>query len=140
MRIDEKVQQIVESIPGLSYEYSESDWEHVTLDSSVELPVCLYLYHLPESGELINRNGNFRDFPNALIAFLDNTELIDNAPTIERMKDYARQFIIAVNNSELFDLLPENIIYQAVYDKLNVNLTGIMLHVQLRERQGICVK
>jgi len=140
MRIDEKVQQIVESIPGLSYAYNENDWEHVTLDSSIELPVCLYQYQLPESGELINKNGNFRDFPNALIAFLDNTELIDNAPTIERMKDYARQFIIAVNNSVLFDTLPENIIYQAVYDKLNVNLTGIMLHVQLRERQGICVK
>ena len=141
MRVDEKIKKIIEGIDGLSYEFNDWSRASVTLDTKV-LPTCLYL--LPVSGQLVNRNGNFRDHPNALIAFLDKADFDfegeDNEPTVERMKEYAKQFILAVNNSGMFKYLPENIPYSVVYDKLDVNLTGVVLQIKLEESQGSCVR
>jgi len=141
MRVDEKIKKIVESIEGLSYEFNDWTRANVELDNA-PLPTCLYL--LPVSGQLLNKNGNFRDQPNALIAFLDLAELDfdgeDNEPTVERMKEYAKAFIIAVDKSGMFQPLPEIIPYSVVYDKLDVNLTGVVIQVQLKELQGSCVK
>ncbi len=141
MRVDEKIKQIVETIPGLSYEFNDWTRANITLDN-LPLPVCLYV--LPASGTLKNKNGNFRDCPNAMIAFLDKAELdfdgADNEITVERMKDYAKRFIIAVNNSGMFGYIPEDTHYSVVYDLLSVNLTGITIQVKLEELQGSCVK
>jgi len=140
MRVDEKIKQIVESIPGLSYEFNDWTRANVTLDNAA-LPTCLYL--LPDSGNLLNKNGNFRDYPNVSIAFLDKAEFDfegeENEPTVERMKDFAKRFIIAVNNSRMFNALPENILYNVVYDKLDVNLTGVVIEVTLQELIGTCI-
>ena len=139
MRVDEKIKQIVETIDGLSYEFNDWTRANVTLDMKA-LPTCLYL--LPVSGTLLNKNGNFRDYPNALIAFLDKAEFDfdgeDNEPTVERMKEYAKSFIVAVNNSGKFTPIPENTPYSVVYDKLDVNVTGVVIQVQLKELQGKC--
>ena len=141
MRVDEKIKQIVESIEGLSYEFNDWTRANVKLDNGA-LPTCLYL--LPVSGSLLNRNGNFRDHPNALIAFLDKAEFdfegSENESTVERMKEYAKKFILGVNNSRVFHPFPENIPYSVVYDKLDVNLTGIVIQVKLEELQGSCVR
>jgi hypothetical protein len=141
MNVQEKVKQIVETIAGLSYEFNDWTRANVKLDTKA-LPVCLYL--LPISGQLMNKNGNFRDHPNAFIAFMDKTQFDfdgeENEPVVERMKDYAKQFILQTNASGMFAPLPENIPYQVVYDKLDVNLTGIVLQVQLKELQGECIR
>lgn len=141
MRVDQKVRQIVEGICGLSFEFNDWTRANVKLDKK-ELPTCLYL--LPVSGQLRNKNGNFRDYPNALIAFLDKVDLDfegkDNEPTVERMKAYAKKFIQAVNNSGMFESLPEDVAYSVVYDKLDANLTGVVIQVQLKELQGSCVR
>jgi hypothetical protein len=141
MNVQQKIKQIVDSIDGLSYEFNDWTRANVKLDTKA-LPTCLYL--LPVSGQIVNKNGNFRDFPNAFIAFMDKTDLDfegeENEPVVEQMKNYARQFILKVNASGLFAPLPENIPYQAVYDKLDVNLTGVVLQVQLKELQGTCIK
>lgn len=141
MRVDQKIRRVVESIDGLSYEFNDWTRANVTLDNAV-LPTCLYL--LPVSGRLHNKNGNFRDYPNALIAFLDKAELDfdggENEPTVERMKDYAKRFILTVNSSGMFEPIPEDVAYSVVYDKLDVNLTGIVIQVQLKELKGSCVR
>jgi hypothetical protein len=141
MNVEQKINSIVESIAGLSYEFNDWSRANVKLDMKV-LPTCLYL--LPVSGLLYNHNGNFRDYPNALIAFLDKADFDfeggENESTIERMKQYARKFIIAVNNSGMFSPLLENVPYSVVYDKLDVNVTGVVIQVQLKELQGTCVR
>jgi hypothetical protein len=141
MNVEQKIKQIVETIDGLSYEFNDWSRANVKLDKKA-LPTCLYI--LPVSGQLINKNGNFRDWPNALIAFLDKADFDFegecNEPTVERMKQFARQFIIKVNNSSMFQPLPENTPYSVVYDKLDVNVTGVVIQVQLKETQGVCIQ
>ena len=141
MRVDQKIKQIVEGIEGLSYEFNDWTRANVEMDNKA-LPTCLYI--LPVSGRLHNKNGNFRDYPNALIAFLDKADLDfdgeDNEPTVERMKDYAKRFILAVNSSGEFDAIPEDTPYSVVYDHLDVNLTGVVIQVQLKELRGSCVR
>jgi len=140
MRVDEKIKSIVSQMQGLNFEFNDWTRANVTLDFK-NLPVCLYL--LPVSGILFNKNGNMRDCPNALIAFLDLAEFdydgATNEPTVERMKGYARDFIHRVNNSRLFSPLPENVNYSVVYDKLDANVTGVVLSVRLEELHGDCI-
>ena len=140
MRPDEKVKKIVEGIEGLNYHYNDWSRANVTLDD-LPLPVCLYV--LPASGQFLNKNGNLRDYPNAMIAFLDKAEFDfdgeENEPTVERMKMFARKFILAVNRSKMFNPLPENIPYKVFYDLLDVNLTGVAIEIRLEELIGLCI-
>lgn len=141
--VQEKIKEIVESINGLDYLYNDWTRANIELDfDKVNLPVCINV--LPVSGQLFNKNGNFRDQPNCLIAFLDMAELDfdgeENEGTVERMKTFAKQFILAVNRSGKFAPIPETIPYSVVYDMLDQNLTGITIQIQLKELIGDCVK
>lgn len=141
--VQEKIKQIVQSIDGLSYFFGNWAQTNYELDlSKVELPVCVNV--LPVSGDLYNKNGNFRDHPSCLIAFLDLADLDfegeENEITVERMKGYAKKFIVAVNESGLFQPISETIHYSVVYDMLDQNLTGITIEIQLKELTGDCVK
>jgi len=141
--VQEKIKEIVSSISGLDYMFNDWTRANVEFDfDKVTFPVCLNI--LPVSGQLFNHNGNFRDYPNCLIAFLDIADLDfdgeENEGTVERMKEYARKFILAVNSSGKFTPISEIIPYSVVYDMLDQNLTGITIQVQLKELKGVCVK
>jgi hypothetical protein len=139
--IKEKVKSIIEKIEGLSFEYNDWTRANITLDNK-ELPTCLYL--LPVSGSLNMHNGIIRDKPDCLIAFIDKDELDfdgeQNDEIMERMKDFARRFIVEVNKSGLFKPVDGNFIYTSIWDKLDVNLTGIVLEIRLEELDGVCVR
>lgn len=141
--VQEKIKQIVQSIDGLSYFFGNWTQANYELDKcTVSLPVCVNV--LPVSGDLYNKNGNFRDHPDCLIAFLDLADLDfegeENEITVERMKAYAKKFIIAINESGLFQPISEIIPYSVVYDKLDQNVTGIMISIKIKELIGDCVK
>lgn len=141
--VQEKIKEIVQSINGLDYMFNDWTRANVEFDfDKVQFPVCLNV--LPVSGQLFNHNGNFRDHPNCLIAFLDLVDLDfdgeENEGTVERMKGYAKKFILAVNRSGKFLPIPEIVPYSVVYDMLDQNLTGIAIQVQLKELIGDCVK
>lgn len=140
--VQQKVKKIVESIDGLGYMFN--DWTRANIEfdfDKVKLPICLFV--LPVSGQLFNKNGNFRDYPNCLIAFLDLADLDfdgeENECTVEHMKTYAKTFIEAVNRSGMFAPIPDTTNYSVVYDMLDQNLTGVTIQVQLKELQGDCV-
>lgn len=140
--VQEKIKQIVQSIDGLHYMYNDWSRANVDLDlSSAEFPVCISI--LPASGTLLNKNGNLRDCPNCLIAFLDLAELDfeseENEGTVERMKTLAKKFILAVNRSGMFEPISDRIDYSVVYDTLDQNLTGVTIEIQLKELVGDCV-
>lgn len=141
--VQEKIKQIVESIDGLDYMFNDWTRANVEFDfKKVKFPICLNV--LPVSGQLYLRNANFRDYPNCLIAFLDLADLDfdgeENESTVERMKDYAKKFILAVNQSGQFAPIPEVIPYSVVYDMLDQNLTGVTIQIQLKELIGDCMK
>ena len=141
MRVDLKIKSIIEQMQGISYEFNNWATANVTFDN-LPLPVCLYI--LPVSGQINLKNDYVRDQPNALIAFLDKAEFDadgeQNEPTVERMKNYAVEFFYRVNQSGQFKPIPDNLPYSVVYDKLDVNVTGVVFSVQLQEQPGVCIE
>lgn len=139
--VETKIRQIVDNIGGLHYEFNDWTRANVNIDYS-DLPVCVNV--LPVAGELSAKNGNMRDYPKCLIAFMDKAELdfegSENEVTVNRMKEYAKRFILEVNRSGLFEPVSLNVPYSVVYDFLDANLTGIVLEVQLKELVGDCAQ
>lgn len=139
LSVMEKVKSIVKKIDGLHFEYN--DWSRQNIGVK-KYPACLYL--LPVFGELHLHNGIFRDIPNAEIAFID-LDVLDfdgeqNDVVMERMKAFAKQFVFEVNKSGLFKQIPEKFTYKSVWDKLDDNVTGVVLEIRLEELQGVCVR
>lgn len=139
--VQQKIKNIVEeSLPELKYLFNDWSRINVQLDFKGNLPAFVSV--LPVSGQLFLKNANFRDYPNCMFAFLDLAELDldgeENEVTIERMKKHAKKFIQAVNASGKFAPISENIPYQAIYDFLDVNVTGISIQIQLKELVGDC--
>lgn len=139
--VEQKIKEVVSEIDGLSYMFNDWSRANVDLDlNTAKFPVCVNV--LPVSGQLKWKNNNFRDNPNCLIAFLDLTEFDfeskENENIVDRMKVYAMKFIFTVNESDLFEPIPESIPYSVVYDFLDQNLTGIILSIQLKELKGYC--
>lgn len=137
--VEQYIKEIAQSI-GINYMFNDWTRANVELDFK-DLPVCVYV--LPVSGQLNLHNGKFRDYPNCLIAFLDLAELDfegeENEITVERMKQFAKKFIIAVNESGKFSPVLETVSYSVVYDMLDQNLTGVTIQLQLKELIGDCV-
>ncbi|MDH6354532.1 hypothetical protein M2132_000860 [Dysgonomonas sp. PH5-45] len=138
--VETKIRQIVEKIGGLHYEFNDWTRTNATIDYT-SLPVCVNV--LPVSGKLSNKNGNLRDYPNCLIAFMDKAELdfegAENEITVNRMKGYAKRFIAEANRSGLFQPITADVPYSVVYDFLDANLTGIAIELQLKESVGDCL-
>lgn len=136
--IQEKIKKVVEQIEGLNYMYN--DWVNTGMEpdfSGCQFPLCLNV--LPASGELRLHNGNFRDCPHCLIAFVDkkDTEIGENtAPVVERMKALAKRFIVEVNKSGLFTPLSQYTPYSIIYDDRDPGLSGVAIEVQLKELIG----
>jgi len=139
MTINEKIKQIVDTIEGLNFEYNDWSRANVTL-SKKPLPICVCLP--PVSGEIITKNGNIRDRRNMLVAFLDKAEFDYegkvNEKTVDNMKLFAKRFIVALNKSGMFKTLPDTVKYSVCYDRLDDNLTGIILDFDLEDLQGGC--
>ena len=75
-----------------------------------------------------------------MIAFADKAKFdfdgVENDEVIERCKGYAVQFIRELNRSELFEWVSDEVPYSVFYDKLDVNVTGIVIELKLKEVQG----
>jgi len=110
---------------------------NVRLDK-MPLPAIINL--LPISGKFVISRTQLRDSPNCMIAFADKTKFdfdgVENEEVIERCKGYAVQFIRELNRSELFEWVSDEVPYSVFYDKLDVNVTGIVIELKLKEVQG----
>ena len=139
MRIDQKLKTITDQIDGLSFEYNY--WALANFNVSKKaLPICICIP--PTAGAIITKNGNYRDRMSTLIAFLDAAEFDAdgkiNEIVIDKMKAVAKAFIAKLNRAGFFKMLPDNIPYSVTYDKLDDNLAGIVIELQLEEITGTC--
>ena len=64
----------------------------------------------------------------------------ENEITVNRMKDFAKRFILEANRSGLFEPIEQNVPYSVVYDLLDANLTGVAIELQLKELIGDCAQ
>lgn len=139
MTVEEKVRKIVEQM-GVTYLFENWQAANVRLDK-MQLPAVMYV--LPASGNLNVGLMQMKDFPNCMIAFMDKTKHDfsgeENDMVIERCKSLAREFILNVNRSGMFEPVQGDIQYSVFYDKLDVNVTGIVIHIPLKEIRGIVI-
>ena len=154
--VERKIKSIVKAhFPDIAYAYN--DWSRVNYDIAykdmyAKLPIIVY--ELETNGTLNYKNGHFRDNPNVYISFVDKADLdfdgeqtgtfskktfskTFDLPAVQRMKNLMYRFITAVNQSGLFEHLPESIPYSVVYGKTDTNLTGVTINVTLKEKIGV---
>lgn len=135
--VERKIASIAEQL-GITYLYDNWATANVRLDKE-KMPVMINV--LPVSGKFSLSRVQIRDCPNCMLAFADLAELdfdgVDNDEVIECCKSHAIDFIKGLNNSGLFEPVDGDITYSVFYDKLDVNITGIVIELQLKEVHGV---
>ena len=123
MTVEQKIKKIVDSMEGVSYLFDNWQTANIRLDK-IKLPAVLNL--LPVSGTFNLGRQQLRDCPNCMMAFMDKT----------------KEFILLLNRSGMFKEISGDIPYSVFYDKLDVNVTGIVIQLKLEEIMGtvICNK
>lgn len=136
--VESKIKGIVEKMKCPHYMFDNWQTANVKLDSSA-LPAVLNV--TPMSGVFDIGKVQMKDYPNLLIAFMDKVILDFDGEeadkTVERCKAYAQEFILLVNESGLFEKVGGEIPYSVFYDKLDVNVAGIVLELTLKEVNGL---
>lgn len=134
--IEQKIKSVIDGM-GVLYLFENWATANVELDRSA-FPVVLNV--LPVSGKFSVGKTQLKDCPNCMFAFLDEIDLdvsgVENDAVIERMKILAKEFIKEMNKSGLFEYLEGDFPYSVVYDKLDVNVTGIVVEMQVKECSG----
>ena len=135
--VERKIASVAEKLEGVTYLFDNWATANVRLDK-MPLPAIINL--LPVSGKIILSRTQLRDCPNCMIAFADKTwydfDGVENDEVFERCIGYAVQFIRELNRSELFEWVSDEVPYSVFYDKLDVNVTGIVIELKLKEVQG----
>ena len=136
--VERKMASVAEKLKGITYLFDNWATANVRLDK-MPLPAIINL--LPVSGKFIISRTQLRDCPNCMIAFADKTEFDfdgkENDTIIERCKEHAVNFIRELNKSGLFEWVSDEVPYSIFYDKLDVNATGIVIELKLKEVQGV---
>ena len=140
--VESKVRFVIEEQWKPDADYMFYNWAQANAEiRGIKRPVIVYV--LPANGSLYPTWGQTLDRPVTLIAFLCKTDFDfktrENDRLMQHMKELAAQFIQEVNKSGLFEAVPqkEEIPYQAVYDYLDENVTGIMITIRLKPLKGI---
>lgn len=136
--VERKVASIIDDIEGITYLYDNWATANVKLDD-IQMPAVINV--LPVSGKFSMSQIQIKDCPHCMLAFADITDLdfdgLENDEVIERCKRYAIEFLKRLNKSGLFEDISGDIPYSVFYDKLDANITGIMIELQLKEVQGV---
>ena len=135
--VEQKIKSVVDKMEGLTYVFDNWQTANLRLD---KLPFPAVVNVLPVSGRFNMGKNQLRDYPNMLIAFLDKTDFDfdgeDNDLIVEKCKNLAREFILRANESRLFEYIEGDIYYSVVYDKLDVNVTGVVIELTPKEING----
>lgn len=140
-RVEAKIEAMVNLLTR-KHKYIYESWqganEAVEQLDDADFPVCVNV--LPISGSLEFQDLQSVDAPNCLIAFLDRADELDfkgdpNELSVNKCKDAAREFVNLCNASGGFERI-DYVPYQVVYDKLDATLTGVILDLAIKEKQG----
>lgn len=136
--VERKIASVAAKLEGVTYLYDNWATANVRLDR-LEFPAIINL--LPVSGRFDISRTQLRDCPECMIAFADKTRFdfdgVENDEVIERCKALAVRFILELNKSGLFEWTSTDIRYSVFYDKLDVNITGIVVELNLKEVKGV---
>jgi len=140
--VESMVRHIIEEQWKPNADYMFCNWYQANVSmADITKPVIVYV--TPPSGSLYPMWNQTTDHPQSLVAFLVKTDFDfdskENDKLMQSMKELAANFVNEVNKSGLFERIPDKqeIPYQAVYDFLDENVTGIILTVKLNALNGI---
>lgn len=138
--VKDKIKKIVSEMGRLHFIYDDWARTNIRLDNE-QLPAFVFV--LPASGQMHLKNNSFRDAPDCLFAFLSKAEFDfdgeENELTVDKMKKEAQRFIVALQKSGMFEPITDPIDYTVAFDELDVNLTGVVLSLRIKEVAGSCV-
>jgi hypothetical protein len=136
--VEQKIKSIVDKMEGITYIFDNWRTANVKLDK-VPLPAVINI--LPVSGSFNLSKNQIKDFPNCLIAFVDKIDLdfdgTEADQKVELCKSYAKEFILRLNESGLFEYVDGDIYYSTTYDRLDVNVAVVAIELKLKEKQGL---
>lgn len=136
--VEQKIKSVVDKMEGLTYVFDNWQTANLRLD---KLPFPAVVNVLPVSGRFNLDKNKLRDYPNCLIAFMDKIDFdfdgTEADQKVELCKSYAKEFILRLNESNLFEYIEGDIYYSTTYDGLDANVAIVAIELQLKEKQGI---
>lgn len=138
-RVEEKIRDVVERMGKLTYVYEDMQGMNLKMDSA-ELPAFVNI--IPLQGSIRVTPTQIKWNPRCSFWFVDkvcldadNEELQD---VVDRCMDYAYEFILALNESRHFDPVENtDVDTQIVVSDTDANVAGVVITLQLRERDGL---
>lgn len=136
MKILDEIKDIIETRLVLPFYYQSLAKANVELDFAT-FP-CVFCQLIPR-GALIDDSGFMKDSAEVLLFFINTTvwesDSLENQTLIDAEKARAIEFLQHVKNSINMQVVGSTP-YQNVYDKFDVNVTGISLQMTLKELEG----
>lgn len=137
--VESKVRKVAEQFKDCDYMFADFSQANLNFDG-ITKPTILFV--LPARGTISIRRSIAYDKPSVQLWFVCPTDFdfdgVENDCKIEAMKRLALRFIIALNQSGLFEQIDDTSIdYNVAYDVYDENLTGIAIYPQLIEEEGI---
>ena len=138
MSVIDKVRTVVQQMTD-SPEFIGGSWFKLNQEMEhVPLPCVMWVN--PASGTFEAKAMQILNSPNCLIGFFAKTDFIgdfeDDTEALETTTRMAFEFISRCNSSGLFDQIKEAR-YSVSFDRFDVNASGIVLEVTLKEKQGM---
>lgn len=136
--VEQKIKSVIEQMDGINYLFA--DWQRANMKlDNFPMPAVINL--LPVSGSFKLDMLQLKDKPNCMLAFADltnfNPDCTENDGIIDACKRRAMEFILRLNDSGLFSPVSGDIPYSVFYDKLDANITGITIELNLEESRGV---
>lgn len=143
LSVQQRIKLIAEKFTKCDYVYMNWSQLNKEQDHLKRATIC---YVLPPSGKLRPSRGasSFTDKPETMIAFLIPTSFDFDGDEVdchvELMKTLACEFIRALNESGLFEMIDDvDISYKVPYGKLDDCVTGVILDLPIVETpQTMC--
>lgn len=141
MNLLQKVKEEVDKL--MPFIYNDLVRANNALDYSA-LPACV-AFRNPTS-RWFNNFGNYCEECDWLLFFVDKTEFdktsLENEAIIETMKNAGIQFVRNVRRSSELHIIKQiggsEYKVDKVYEKFDLNTTGVGLQITLRETKGVC--
>lgn len=138
-RVEEKIRMVVEHMGNLTYVFENLQGANLRLDSA-ELPAFVNV--IPLTGSIRVTPTQIRNYPKCSFWFVDKVNLDadgeDIQDVVNRCMDYAYEFILTLNESKFFEPVENmEVDFQVVTSDMDANVAGIVMEIQLRERNGL---
>lgn len=138
-RVEEKIYEVVQGMGNLTYVYENLQGANYKLNNE-QLPAFVNV--MPVSGTIRITPMQIKYQPNCAFWFVDKIRIDESAEGIEdvvnRCMDYAYEFILTLNESKFFEPIEnEDIAMQVITHDFDANVAGVMITVQLKEKQGL---